>query len=111
MLTATLKQIPGKGFGGGGGERKGSRRYVELSDGSIVRWWGGKWYRKWTRWDRAVATSLSRYALAAADAAGREVEERETYEDCGEMLMRLKDLVGAYEALRIIDWIARKQGA
>jgi hypothetical protein len=36
-------------------------------------------------------------------------EEREEYKDCGEMLKRLSALVGTYEALRIIGWIARKE--
>lgn len=109
MLTAELKTTPGKAFGKPGADPKGSRRYVELSDGSIVKWWNGKWYRKWQRFDTAVATSLNTRAMAVAAENGRWREERETYKDCGELLVRLKALVGAYEALRIIGWIARKE--
>jgi hypothetical protein len=110
MLTASLDETKGRARGGGGGGTpKGSRRFATLSDGSVVRWWGGRWYRKWMRFDTAVATSLSRYAMAAAVEAGRMREEREEYKDCGEMLKRLSALVGTYEALRIIGWIARKE--
>lgn len=108
MLTAELKEVKGRAFGrSGGAAPKGSRRYVELSDGSVVKWWGGKWYRKWKRWDRAVATSLTTRALTIADENGRFREEREEFEDCGKFLVRLNALVGTYEALRIIAWITR----
>lgn len=109
MLTAELKEVKGRRFGDPSAKPKGSRRYVELSDGSIVKWWNGKWYRKWQRFDTAVATSLTRYAMHAAVDAGRWREEREEFTDCGKFLTRLRSLVGSYEALRIIAWIARKE--
>jgi hypothetical protein len=109
LAVKVFGERKGKGFGSGGKTPTGSRRFVELDDGSIVKWWGGKWHRKWQRFDTAVATSLNTRAMAVAVENGRWREEREEFTDAIKFFQRLKDLVGAYEALRIVEWISRRK--
>ncbi len=108
MLTVTdLVQPVAKGRGGfaSSGPKQGTRRKVILSDGSVIRWWKGVWKFQSTRWNRAVATSLSRYALTAADINGREVTDTEAYSDYDAFAKRLIPILGIYEFHKVMAFM------
>lgn len=105
--VAEFKVVKGRGRRGKGDrkERQGSRKSVVLTDGSEVKWWGGVWRFRSTRWNTAVATSLQNYAMTKAVINGREVMDEERYTDFQKFMQRMVGVVGSYEFLRIVEWI------
>ena len=108
-MQVELKKVEGKGFPRkGAGERQGSRKFgvIRNSLGEwVVKWWKGEWKIVGTRWNTAVATSLTRYAMVTAIDRGREVKEVERYTNFVDFSSRLSSIVGAAKAWQIIDWI------
>ena len=83
-------------------------RSVVLDDGSIVRWnkKSGDWKIEGPeRWDSAVATSLSRYAMCTAHSKGkmrRDVEEFSLFAHFAARLTRLVDVDTATEIVMFL---------
>ena len=94
-----------RGFARSGGERKGSRRKVVLSDGSTIKWWNGEWRFSKVRWNSKVATSLNRAAMCKAIDEGREAVDIERYTDFKKFMDRMVPMLGSYEFLRIVQFI------
>lgn len=87
------------------GERKGSKRYVELEDGSIIKWWNGEWRFFSTRWNSRVATSLNTRAMTVAVENGRLVKDEERFSNFDDFARRLVKVVGLDQLIRIVQWI------
>lgn len=98
-------EVKGRKFGGRGGPRKGSRRWVELKDGSIVKWWNNEWRFKSVRWNSKVATSLNHRAMSKADENGTDQVVEERYTDYDQFSKRMIGIMGFYEFRRMVEWI------
>lgn len=104
--VVAFNEIKGKGFARKGTKpRQGSRRWVELADGSIVKWWKGEWRFSATRWNSKVTTSLNLRAMSVATENGREVKVEERYTDFDKFSKRMVAIVGIYDFLRMVEWI------
>lgn len=80
-------------------------RSVVLDSGIEVRWnrKGGCWKLTYpARWDSAVATSLSRYAMVTAHSKGRMRSETEEFPFFPQFAARLMKLVDAESATTIV---------
>ena len=78
---------------------------MTLSDGSVVKWWRGEWRFSSTRWRSGVTTSLQTTSMEAANERGREEKVEERYTDYDKFAKRMIGIVGAYDFLRMIEWI------
>ena len=104
--VTSFGEVKGKGFARKGSKpRQGSRRWVELSDGSIVKWWKGEWKFSAMRHNSKVATSLQNRAMSVAEESGREVKVEERYTDFDRFSKRMVAIMGIYDFMRMIQWI------
>lgn len=81
---------------------------VVLDNGTTIRWnrRGECWsITSAPRWNSAVATSLSRYAMTAADLKGSLQTDRETYHAFTNFQTRLVTLVDVETAVDIIMYL------
>ncbi len=105
-MIVEFGEVKGRPFRGKGTKpRQGSRRWVTLKDGSVVKWWKGEWKFTATRWDEAVATSLSHRAMSVADERGKERKVEERYTDFDRFSKRMVGIMGIYDFMRMIEWI------
>lgn len=91
------------GFPSSGKEKSGSRKWVTLSDGSVIRWWKGVWKFEKKRMDRKVATSLQYVSQMAQPV--REVTDSEKYDDFSKFAARMVGVMGVEEFLKAIAWM------
>lgn len=104
--VVSFDQVKGRGRPGKGGkERQGSRKFVTLSDGSIVKWWKGEWRFSKVVWNAKVATSLQTRAMSVAQENGREVKVEERFDNFEKFSKRMVGIVGIYDFLRMVEWI------
>lgn len=104
--VVAYNEVKGRGFRPKGGkERQGSRRWVELADGSIVKWWKGEWRFSAVRWNSKPTTSFNLRAMSVAEENGRATKVEERYTDFDKFSKRMVAIIGIYDFLRMIEWI------
>ncbi len=94
-----------RGFGGKRGCRQGSRKWVTLTDGSKIKWWGGKWVFSSERLNTKVATSLQLRAMNKATENGKMVVDKEVYEDFDVFAHRMVGIMGLDAFMKALEWI------
>lgn len=102
---AEMKGPPRRGGFKKVGERKGSRKFVELTDGSIIKWWNCEWRFYSFRHESRVATSLQCRAMTIATENGRMVKDEERYPDFKSFAERMHKVVGLEALIKIVQWI------
>lgn len=100
-------EVKGRAFGKGKRQkpRQGSRKYVELQDGSIVKWWNGEWRFYKMRLNTGVATSLTTRAMAVAAEKGRMVKDEERFSSFEAFVTRMKPIIGLDALIKVVQWI------
>lgn len=102
---AEMKGPPRRGGFKRSGVRKGSRKYVELEDGSIIKWWNGEWRFFSYRHESRVATSLQCRAMTIAVENGRMVKDEERFSTFEDFARRMHKVVGLEMLIKIVQWI------
>lgn len=108
-MRVELKKIEGRGRRGGEfKERKGSRKFVVISDDygeSIVKWWMGEWKISSERMDSRISKSLMWGSMVDSQENGRMEKVEERYSDFKRFSEKMVRIVGVEEFIRIIKWI------
>lgn len=106
--VAAFAEMKGKPRRGGFkrvGTRKGSRKFVELTDGSIIKWWNGEWRFFSYRHNSKVATSLQCRAMTIAAENGRLVKDEERFSTFEAFAERMHKVVSLDQLIKIVQWI------
>lgn len=104
--VAQFGEVKVKGRGRPSGkQRQGSRKFVELADGSIIKWWKNEWRFYSFRWNTKPATSLQLRAMSIADERGRMERVEERFTDFNTFAERLARVVGLDHLIQIVQWI------